>query len=278
MSEHQDKEKVDQIVSGVLAARKYRDVCTDTVRRFAAEEWAKHRNGGTRRAIKEASKATRSRLHQVYGAYESRVDYARAYRDLASVYAAGRPEAIETACRRLLALHSSTRERLPILDHLYDEVFSHTGVPNILLDLACGLNPLSLPWMGLEEGAAYYAYDIDRERIDFLNRYFALAGVSGCALLQDVLSQPPVQQGDVALLFKSSPCLEHQQKGATLGLLDALRARYVVVTFPVHSLSRRNRGMPEHYERSFQNVVSGRPWLVSKLRFETELVFLVDKG
>jgi 16S rRNA (guanine(1405)-N(7))-methyltransferase len=278
MSEHQDRERVDQIVSDVLAARKYRDVCADTVRRFAAEEWAKRRDGGTRRAIKEASKATRARLHQAYGAYESHVDYARAYRDLASVYAASRSEDIERACRRLLALHSSTRERLPILDHLYDEVFAYTGVPNILLDLACGLNPLSLPWMDLDEGTAYYAYDIDRERIAFLNKYFALAGVTGRALLQDVLSQPPAQQGDVALLFKSSPCLEHQQKGATLGLLDALRARYVVVTFPVHSLSRRKRGMPAHYERSFLDMVYGRPWVVRQLRFETELVFLVDKG
>ena len=33
------------------------------------------------------------------------------------------------------------------------------------LDLACGLNPLSLPWMGLNDEATYHVYDIDAERI-----------------------------------------------------------------------------------------------------------------
>ena len=161
--------------------------------------------------------------------------------------------------------------------------------------MACGLNPLSLPWMGLGEGAACYAYDIDRERIDFLNRCFALpclpgvagragpfaalrAGLKGRALLQDILSQPPEEPGDVALLLKSSACLERQRAGATLALLDALCVRHVVVTFPVHSLGRHKRGMPGHYERTFTAMLSGRPWPVTQLRFETELVFLVDKG
>ena len=161
------------------------------------------------------------------------------------------------------------------------EVFGRTGAPGALLDLACGLNPLSLPWMGLQPGATYIAYDIDRERVAFLNRYLSLpssAGVSGCALLHDVLCTPPAERGDVALLMKSSACLERQRPGATLALLDALRVRHVVVTFPVYSLGRRKRGMPEHYERTFLDMLSGRLWPVAHLRFETELVFLVDKG
>jgi hypothetical protein len=51
-----------------------------------------------------------------------------------------------------------------------------------------------------------------------------------------------------------------------------------VVTFPVHSLGRREKGMPAHYERTFLDIISGRPWPVTGLQFETELVFLVDKG
>jgi 16S rRNA (guanine(1405)-N(7))-methyltransferase len=185
---------------------------------------------------------------------------------------------VHEACRRILALHTSTRERLPILDRLYDEVFGHTGVPDVLLDLACGMNPLSLPWMGLSQGATYYAYDIDGERISFLDRYLSLAGVEPHTFYQDVLHHPPVERGDVALLMKSSACLERQQSGATLALLDALKVRHVVVTFPVHSLGRRERGMPEHYGQAFRDMVSGRPWPVVRLQFETELVFLVDKG
>lgn len=278
MSENPDANAVDRIVAGVLAARKYRSVCADTVRRLALEEWAKRCADKPGRALKEAIRATRSRLHQAYGAYESNVDYARASRDLQAAYATGRSDEMRSACRRLLALHASTRERLPILDRLYEEIFAHTGVPGVLLDLACGLNPLSLPWMGLRQGATYHAYDIDGERIDWLNRYLSLSGVSGCAHWQDVLTHPPEEQGEVALLFKSSACLERQRAGATLALLDALRVRHVVVTFPVHSLGGHNKGMPEQYERTFAQLITDRPWRVTLLRFETELVFLVDKG
>jgi hypothetical protein len=105
-----------------------------------------------------------------------------------------------------------------------------------------------------------------------------LARVRGRAFFQDILSQPPEQPGDVALLFKTSACLERQRAGATLALLDALRVRHAVVTFPVHSLGRRKRGMPEHYERTFGDMMADRPWPVTQLRFKTELVFIVDKG
>jgi 16S rRNA (guanine(1405)-N(7))-methyltransferase len=272
MDDGQDTDQVERIVASVLAGRKYRNVCPDTVRRFATQEWAK------RRAVKEATKATRSRLHQAYAAYESRVDYQRAYHDLEAAYAEGTLAAVRAACQRVLALHASTRERLPVLDRLYAEVFERTGVPGVLLDLACGLNPLSLPWMGLSQGAAYYAYDIDGERIAFLDRYLSLAGAEAHTFFQDILHQPPVEQGDVAFLFKSSSCLERQQAGATLALLDALRVHHVVVTFPTYSLGRRERGMPAHYERSFLDMISGRPWPVARLRLETELVFVVAKS
>jgi len=279
MGNVQDRDQVEQIVASVRAGRKYRNVCVDTVRRFAVEEWTRHgAHSPSRRALKEATKATRSRLHQAYAAYESPVDYGRAYRDLEAAYAVGTPEAVRQACSSVLALHASTRERLPILDRLYGEVFDRTGRPDILLDLACGLNPLSLPWMGLSGGAAYHAYDIDKERIAFLDRYLSLAGMEARTFFQDILHQPPLQRGDVALLMKSSACLERQQAGATLALLDVLQVRHVVVTFPVHSLGRRDKGMPEHYERTFLDMISGRSWPVARLQFETELVFLVDKG
>jgi 16S rRNA (guanine(1405)-N(7))-methyltransferase len=279
MSHAEPRSEVEQIVANVLGSQKYRSLCASTVRRVAAEEWAKRAalKLPSRRALKMAIKATRSRLHQAYSAYESSVDYERAYSALESAYAGGAPETIRSACRDVLALHASTRERLPILDSFYERVLALTGRPRILLDLACGLNPLSLPWMGLGSEAVYHAYDIDGDRVAFLNRYLALAGVQGGAYLQDVLCEPPVQAGDVALLMKSSTCLERQRKGSTLALLDALLVSHVVVTFPVQSLGRHEKGMVEHYGTVFDEMVAGRRWAVARLDFATELVFVVTK-
>lgn len=263
--------EVEQIVANVLSASKYRSVCPSTVRRFAGEEWTRH---GT---LKAAIKAVKSRLHQAYSAYESGIDYAQAYRALEAAYARGTDQDIRATCREILTHHASTRERLPILPHFYGRIFAHTGMPQTLLDLACGLNPLALPWMGLPGGAVIHAYDIDRERIAFLERFFSLAGVAGTAHLQDVICDPPTEPADVALLLKTGACLERQRRGSTLALLDALRVSFAVVTFPAHSLGRRDKGMPAHYTAAIGGILSDRPWPATRLELDGELVFIVDK-
>jgi len=261
-----------EVVAGVQSSRKYRHVCASTIERIALSEWAK------RRSVKAAIKATKSRLHQVYGAYEKPVDYDRAWTRLHTAYADGSPDRIRLVSEQLLTLHASTQERIPILDHFYASVFTLTGVPRSLLDLACGMNPLSLPWMGLDEGASYHAYDIDCERIAFLGRYLDLAGIAGYARCQDMISTPPSEPADMALLLKSSPCLERQERGSTLALLAGLNVRYIVVSFPVKSLGQREKGMAEHYDQSFTRMVSDRPWEVQRLDLCTEMAFVVDKG
>jgi len=262
---------VDEIVCAVLAARKYHAVCPDTVRRIAEGELIK------RGSVPKALKGTKSRLHQVYSAFEGAIDYGEAHRRLKTAYDTGSGSAIRDACRRVLRLHSSTRERLPILDTFYPEIWGMTGIPNILIDLGCGLNPLALPWMSLPHGARYYAYDIDAPRIEFLNRYFSLIGSPPLAAWQDVLCRPPETEADVALLLKTSPTLERQEKKGTLRLLQALKAPAVVVSFSVKSLGGKHKGMAAHYERQFLSTVADESWQVTKLAFETELVFVVKR-
>jgi len=261
---------VEKIVQTVHATRKYRSVCPDTVRQIAEVELAKR--GGFR----AASKAVKSRLHQIYSAFESGIDYDVTYRRLAAAFAADKP-AVKAACREVLRLHSSTQERLPILDEFYTEIWAVTGLPGTLLDLGCGLNPLALPWMGLPPGARYHAFDIDGPRIDFLNRFFPLAGLPPLAAWQDVLCRRPEIEADTALLLKVSSTLERQGKGNTLSLMGSLNVPFVVVSYAVRSLGGREKGMAAHYEREFLSLIDGQPWQTHKLTFETELVFVVEK-
>jgi 16S rRNA (guanine(1405)-N(7))-methyltransferase len=262
---------VDEIARAVLAARKYRAVCPDTVRRIAARELAVRGN------LKTALKETKSRLHQIYSAFEREVDYDAAYRRLAAAYAAGAAPAVEAACRDALRRHSSTDERLSILNDFYAAIWAVTGVPRSLLDLGCGLNPLTLPWMRLPPAARYLAFDVDAPRVAFLNRFFSLAGLPPGAAWQDVLCRPPAAKADVALLLKTAPTLERQEKGGALRLLQALETPFVVVSFSVKSLGGREKGMATHYEREFLSLIQSAPWSVRQLTFSTELVFVVRK-
>lgn len=263
--------EVDEIVRAVLATKKYRAVCPDTVRRIAGRELTRQGN------VKTALKETKSRLHQVYSAFERAIDYDAAHRRLKVAHSVGPASAIKTACRETLRRHSSTGERLPILTKFYAEIWAITGLPSSLLDLGCGLNPLTLPWMDLPPGARYFAFDIDAPRVAFLNRYFTLAGLPPLATWQDVVCHPPETEADVALLLKTGPSLERQAKGGTLRLLQTLKTPFVVVSFSVKSLGGREKGMAAHYEGAFLSTVADEPWQVRKLTFETELAFVIGK-
>ena len=85
-----------------------------------------------------------------------------------------------------MARHASTRERLSILDEFYPTLFGDLPPVNSVLDLACGLNPLALPWMGLAPDAVYHACDIYADQVELINRWFAIAGQSGEAFLCDL--------------------------------------------------------------------------------------------
>jgi 16S rRNA (guanine(1405)-N(7))-methyltransferase len=271
--------ELDRIVATVATSKKYRSICADTIRRIAERELA------SRGTVKAAAKATKRRLHQVYGAFEHDFDHEAAYQRLRNAYELGSDEEIKAACRHLMGQHSSTRERLPILDRFYRELFAITGRPSLLLDLGCGLNPLALPWMdmvapqgsGQIPGIRYVPLDIDTDRVRFLNRYLALAGLQPLARCQDILSHPPEDAADVALLLKMSPTLERQETGATLGLIEQLTAPYVVVSFAVKSLGGREKGMVEHYQQQFLGWLRERQWPAEKLAFDSELVFIVRR-
>ncbi len=263
--------ELDEIVSAVVSAKKYHSLSLDTIRRVAGRELAIYGS------VKAATRATRRRLHQIYGAFDQEMDYKAAYRRLEAACGTGLDEEIRAACRELLSRHSSTAERLPILDRFYPAIWEVTGRPTTLLDLGCGLNPLALPWMNLPPGTRYIALDIDVARIQFLNRYLALAGLQPLARCQDLLVHPPDDAADVALLLKMSPSLERQEKGATLRLVEQLHAPFIVVSFAVKSLGGREKGMVAHYQRQFSAWVEGRQWAMKQLVLESELVFVVQK-
>jgi 16S rRNA (guanine(1405)-N(7))-methyltransferase len=260
---------LDQVVSTVASSKKYRMVCPDTIRRIAQAELASHHS------IKVATKATKRRLHQVYGAFETGSDLEVAYQRLEDAYRTGQTGPVQAVCRQLLAGHSSTRERLSVLEQFYPEIWTITGHPASILDVGCGLNPLAWPWMDLPPSVRYIALDIDRARVSFLNRYLKLAGLEPAARCQDVLAHAPADEVDVALLLKMSPTLERQQAGATLDLIGRLRSRFVVVSYAVRSLGGREKGMVDHYRRQFSTWAAERNWPVETRGFESELVFVV---
>jgi 16S rRNA (guanine(1405)-N(7))-methyltransferase len=261
------------VVSAVASSKKYRVLCEDTIRRVAERVLTAEPDG----SLKAVVKATRRRLHEVYGAFGQGFEAEAVFRRLESAYRSGSPTEIESACRQVLELHQSTRERLPTIDRFYQAIWEVTGRPRTVLDLGCGLNPFALPWMDLEAGAQLIGLEIDRERVDLLNRYLVLAGMEPLTRWQDVLVHPPGDVADVALLLKMVPTLERQEPGATERLIDVLQTPHIVVSFAAKSLGGREKGMVVNYRRWFERRATSRAWAARELRFQSELVFVVQR-
>jgi 16S rRNA (guanine(1405)-N(7))-methyltransferase len=267
-----DDAALKRLVEDVLSGAKYRDICPELVGSIGAQELAR------RRSLKEAVKATRNRLHQAGGAYfAGREDYAGWLAALEHAASIGDEATLREECRRIMSYHASTRERLPILDQFYSTLLADLRPIRSVLDIACGLNPLAIPWMPLEDGAEYFACDIYRGMMEFLNRFMALTGVRGRAQTCDVLRACPNQRVDVAFLLKTIPCLEQLDKQAGARLLRAINAQYMVVSFPVRSLGGRYRGMVANYEAHFRALIASERWSLTRHEFATELVFFVRK-
>ena len=265
--------ELDLLVKAVRHSAKYQRVCEDIIRHVGARELAKGRTW------KEALKATKSRLHQVGGAYlDGPVDFTHWTAELHRAAASGRREEMQAACREVLRCQSSTRERLAILDQFYSRALA--GLPPIrsVLDIACGLNPLAVFWMPVTQGVEYYAYDIYEDMVEFLNGFLDIAQIRGRAVAQDVTLAPPDRPADLALILKSLPCLEQLDPGAGLRLLDSLPARHLLVSFPKHSLGGRPKGMSVHYEGHFRELIAGRPFSAKRFEFPSELAFLLTRS
>lgn len=261
---------VEAVVTAVKQSKKYGDTSEETIRQLALEAAGRHKK------TKAAVKAVRARLHSIMAPYLGDPDYEREADRLTAAFVAGDEAQIEAICRDCLQAHLSTRERLPLLADFYEQIFAVTGRPQTLMDIACALNPLALRWLGLSRPLQFYAYDIHEPRIAFINHYFRLEGLEPLARVQDVAAHFPEETADVALFLKEMPRFERNYHGQGRPLLAALKANFLVLSYPTVS-THGGRNLTDRYREFMGQLVAGYDWPVTELLFEGELVFIVDK-
>ncbi|MCD4684338.1 MAG: 16S rRNA methyltransferase [Anaerolineae bacterium] len=262
---------IDKILEAVRNSPKHGQACEEVIRRVAADELPK------RDSARLALKAVKNKLHQIGGAYLSDMQYAQWLTALKRTGNPPDPEELKKASLHIMRYHASTRERLTILEEFYATTLADIAPVQSVIDVACGLNPLAIPWMPLADDVTYAAYDIYDDMIAFLTGFFALTGVDGRAEARDMTQFTPPERAQLALVLKTLPCLEQIDKFIGLTLLEGLQADYVLVTFPVASLGGRHKNMRANYESHFHDLLAGKRWTFKKYEFATELAFLIDK-
>ena len=180
-------------------------------------------------------KDIRKKLHEVYGVFNlSDVKLDDLKRKLKGEISG---DVIEEH-RKLLVCHRSSKERIDDYSFIYDKIFSITGKPRSILDLACGLNPLSFPFMELKK-VDYFAYDVSTKDCKFLKDYFSLMkkfGLNGKAVAVDLLHVGKMPKVDVCFLFKVLDSLEALERNYSYELFKKIDAKFVVVSFSMKSI------------------------------------------
>lgn len=262
---------LDELILAVCSTPRYQAISEDLVRQVGKRELTKGRK------LKEAIKSTRSKLHQVAVAYqEAPIPYPQMIKKLATLSPQMDDPELKTYCQQMMRQHTSTAERLPILASFFQQILTPLAPIHSILDLACGLTPLALPWMPLAENATYYACDVFPEMLDFINRFFAHVGQPGKAEVCDLTQSCPSTTVEVALLLKSVPCLEQLDKQLIPRLLQQIPAQHIIVSFPARTLGGHQKGMAQFYTTHFEELIHNMPFKVQNYSFSTEIAFLLS--
>ncbi len=191
-------------------------------------------------------------------------------------------EEFKELCQEILLQNTSTKERLNIYSSLYQEIKKLK--PKRILDLGCGLNPVSLSlsnWQG-----EYFAYDINQEEIFFLQKFFpilkSVTSINGHAVCFNLLETEKLfslPRADLCLIFKVTDVLEqkkYKKHKVTEELIQKLPCRFVLLSFSTKTLSGKPMTAPER---------NWLKWLLERLKYQyqilkypSEIFYLIDKG
>ncbi len=190
---------------------------------------------------------------------------------------------ISTTPLEFLSLHASTRERLSFYRQLYQQLFTITGKPESILDLGCGLNPFSFPFMKLSK-VQYFAFDVHEEEIKQVESYFhtvhqqhhAVTGKARILNLLDIAALGSLPPADLCFMFKITDVLD-RGKGhkVTEKVIQAIPANNIVVSFSTKTMSGKKMTAPRRRWMEWLCQRLGYPYEI--LEFENETFYVVRK-
>ena len=179
---------------------------------------------------------------------------------------------------QLLQKHESTRERLQIYPELYKRIFHITGNPKSILDLGCGLNPLSYKY--LKAKPIYYCVDISSNIIEIVNSFFKKNKIKGQAEIMNLREiknhRLNLPKAGICFMFKLLDSLEIE-KGHKLAekLVKEVPSKWFAVSFSTNTLSGRRMNHP--YRGWIEQMCRRLGYFYEILEFENEIFYLIQK-
>ena len=236
------------VMERIQGSRKYADIHPSAIRRQIDLLTNRYPSGKT------LEQAVRRKLHQVFGAYLDG-NWLRKFKAGLKTLEGADQDSVRKSCRRLMRLHTSTRERLDVLDDFCALLAETIPQGATVLDVACGLNALALPAIRESRSFHYVGVDLHAGMISLLDTFAHTVEIDAEFVWGDILSGD-LPDCDVALMLKLLPLLAHQEEDSALRLVQDVQAEIVIASYPTRSIGGTDLGMGNTYQRQIEQIAS----------------------
>lgn len=260
-----------EIVQKISGSKKYQHLYQPIIQRIVSKEVTKYQNE------KRAVKAVKAKLHRIYGAFSPKVDYQKIWHNFEEARVKDDKTLLSQRLDQLLGSHSSTQERLHYLKEFYQQIFSVTGEPKKILDIGCGLNPLTLIKLNMNKDIQWYGLEADAQAIDLINGILGNLGYTPLCRAEDLAGCQELRlpKTDITLLLKMIQVLDYQKPNLSLEIIKKLKADWLIVSVATKSLGNYNRSDSAKQQLEKLEEKIGKP--VTRLEFPGELVDIFKK-
>jgi hypothetical protein len=222
---------------------------------------------------KEIIKGVKERLHKIYGSFQINK---KKKRDSLLNELKKDPSSIDQH-RKILETNLSTKERMNAYQTLYYRIFQVTGQPNSILDIGSGINPISYPYLECEP--TYTSMEIDKEDVDFVNKYFKIKNIKGKAILKAINknNMKDLPNASITFLFKVIDPLE-VKKGHkfTEDLLTSLKSKFIVASFSTKTVSNKMMKYPRR--GWFEQLLRRLKFKFRIVKTQNEFYYVIQKS
>jgi hypothetical protein len=187
-------------------------------------------------------KEVRRILHELYGLYTPKED-----KEIDKILF-NDEMTLEQKIIELLMLTRSTAERLNFYKEIYKNIFIEK--PLEILDLASGLNPISI-YFSDQKPKKYYYVDISEKILDINYQILKELNIENEGWLIDLLDPDDriFKHYQYIFFWKIFPILEKYDFYAPRNLLSKLDFDYLIISFPQKSIGKkRNLGLAWRYK------------------------------
>jgi 16S rRNA (guanine(1405)-N(7))-methyltransferase len=283
MEMHDPKKReilIQEIKSQIKDSKKYSGLSEE----FIENEIKKHFNSNPnlRRVTHKDIKEIKSKLHRIYSSYQTKKK--RKLTNYIDELANAKDNLqLLNVVDSILSTTLSTKERINDYPHIYEEIFKLTSRPSSIVDLGCGLNPVSYTHMHLKK-INYHAYDISEQDIQFLNDYFKLMEkyeLHGKAEILDVRNfsnLSGIPQSDIIFMFKLIDLIDEKNKKTSEELIKSLisKTHAIVASFATATLTRKSMNLPQR--RGFELMLERIGLQFKTISTHNEIFYVISRG